>query len=556
MSHGGVDPSVFRSVPPEGERYINPDFAPGQQELNLLTNLVSQDKLIDAALYTGHPFGRENTEASRPTIEFPLYNIRTALNSPESEEQDLQSIYNELLSNFPENIQTRLAEEMAKPANERNPVYTNLDNYLTMTAGALGWLQSISEPFPAGSAAINNIENNMALSGQALTDLIDQNQTLVTVGQSFLRIAGPNHPSFDRVSEQVNALDNATDEFQQAYEAVENGNTSDEALAALNSSAERLNTLNTEFHRVNSGGDGQIIGSLMNAMALLSAATTLDPGMRSLLIGMAFVNIGLVSSDSASGLIGEQLQNFSQAISDFIIGSFMADIAVGGREITPLFTTTIVIAAIITGNIATGNIGSRNASVEAFSSIEGRYQDFPLWTLMLSTLVEQAVIAEILEDNESALPLGLASDFTVQELINDTVTLLAIMIHLASIGSTDEEAMHNLAETLSPTLLAEIATLASFLERAQSDPELFPNLDQDLVTHLAVNFTQMQIALGTQDFTAFFEGFDGILDAFDIDREALNEELEQMRESTEFILNAFTGGMDDSANTLTGMTSI
>lgn len=205
---GSADPNLSRSAQPPAERYVYQGEQGGNSQRAEL-NIGAQSS-IDQAISSGYalggkPYGRDETKASSPTLEFPVWTLRTKSMEEESVETDWQQQRNDLTASIPKQL-------LADPA---------FADFLTVVAKAMGWLDTVSQPYAPNSPALNNIANGNQMVQDSILATLVQTESVLHQGDTFLKNVGAGHPEFDTVTRlltDMKTVYNKTSSLTRRYE--------------------------------------------------------------------------------------------------------------------------------------------------------------------------------------------------------------------------------------------------------------------------------------------------------------------------------------------------
>ena len=409
MSISGTDPTLHRwggGEPLHLERFL--DALPGTLLSKAAAGVVPQDEVIDAALRTGHPYGREPTTPNRPTLGFPTWTMRSAGERQEVDNR-WQEAFQQLAEALPAEIQALLIREMNKPVDARIPAVAALNNMLILLSRFTVWAEEVATPYAAGSLQQMRSALNSELMSRALHALTTQMAAITEKGLALLAAIGANDPEHDKLLHHLQAIQGTITDM----EALAAGNSDPTALAAV------IAQLARHYHHTSGWGQMQMAGPLLIAMRALTSTATLPEGLQPFGVALHIANVGIDSE--RGGPFGTALYSIVQQLAE----PFESAIA------SPLITIWTLMSTVIGYTLF--DI-SGNSSADAFTA-----------EMLLVALFEQPWL-EALADVPSA-PLK-----SSLELL--TASLLIHMIH-----RKNSRVAEQLINAWRPQLIERLATL-------------------------------------------------------------------------------------------------
>lgn len=443
------------------------------------------------------------SSANHPKI--PLMNLRMLLTPEKAPDQSWIDVFTALLDQLPDDVRLRLIEEGQLPPEERDQAYVALDTVLGATARSLVWLQAAAE------APVDPTGNEL-LSTRALQGTIALGSELLNRIEDYLT-GRQNSPHFDRLVGMANQMEDALQDL-------------DDLAHPLGSNKQSLGLLTGDLQafQVQSRGDElQVLRSLADAMATISAGRAMHEGNPALLLGLQTAMTGIGSADSASGVFLPGLMDATGVLSDRLLAGFLPHSDAGSKMLLPLLVRGLMVAT-------TGL-----ASVEGSSDTMALGMQMGIGSGVLESICREVALACGASPNTA----GPAADFLA-------LTAVGMMIQMAGVKNSNAEALvENLAEHLGKWLTNVETFVSDMITRNGGDQSL---------NALSVFLRQQQIALSAGDFEAFVQGVEGFNAGQVPDS---NVELkEQMRELQEFIriIRRYSGHPgEDEGTPITGL---
>ena len=259
--------------------------------------------------------------------------MRVSTEEAETDDTGWKQHLEELIETLPAEIKEIFVAENKKPFLERSLSYIVLSNTLLAASKAMGWVDGASvAPTPGSTAATQN-DLNAILPYAALRGGIDQGMSILNDAQGYLDGLGANFIYCDKISHAMGELTNSMIELNQLRMEIEKEAIKEEVKTQIIRVAHDIGNINPLLSRDNPGNDFQILGSLSNALAVVSSAFALNSDSASLLIGLRTAATGLRTEDSGTGVLGS---TFSSII-DSVVKGLLGNLSYGtGAELAEL----------------------------------------------------------------------------------------------------------------------------------------------------------------------------------------------------------------------------
>lgn len=231
-------------------------------------------------------FYRYEAKASDPMLTTPNLQIRADIGK-ENEDTSWKKNYEDLVNSLPTALKDLLVAENNKPFGSRNSQLVVFNNVLMASAKFISWAQTASvPPAPNTPAAMKN-ELNASLPTIALQGAVTNLGGVLSGVQSQLSQIGGNLVGHDQVANLSNELNKLLPVFNTLTQKSAAGEDVTQSFISLADTTHRLVQQNT---MQGTNGQFQILGSILNTLNTLAAASALEHGSPTL----------LTSSDAAS----------------------------------------------------------------------------------------------------------------------------------------------------------------------------------------------------------------------------------------------------------------
>lgn len=254
--YGGVDRSYYwQNNPPANEREISSDFQGGVLPNKAYLNIVPEKDTLDAHILSGMPYGRNSSEASKPTLEFPIYLLRES----KIRERSFEKEYEEVVKNLKRYLSKELKEKFK--AKNQNVLILGVKKALYYLSHAIVWLSesSLKKRRRLYPPFMKTMEENIFFEGKKL----------LTEGRSFLR-------DFNTDPIEKNLLQYHLKELDYILSQLSKFKNAKFVDAHLNSFAK-------EYELQNHSSQLQAIGQMIKDLQFLKALKELDPSLHGLL---------------------------------------------------------------------------------------------------------------------------------------------------------------------------------------------------------------------------------------------------------------------------------
>lgn len=488
-------------------------------DVNKALVAIVKDSIDHVFTQMGSHVERERTEPGRPTLH-PLLHLRSASGEVAEEDQSWLPRYEELRKLLPPELEAQLAEELALPSEDRNPLFVALDNLLKALAKASAWLEVAIVPVDVASIAAARTRLNLALPFMMLVTSMTMGETILTEARNYLITVGPNHPDFDRLNSVLTQLDEALAELRSVYGEMEEGNLDIIKSKEFAAFAEALEELNVFYHSRELSQDLQILSPLLITLTAITSAFTLGVGSPSLFLGLMIAGIGLNSSESEAGVVGESLEKIVNTLIDALI----PDGGIGDRTFLTMLTTISLISLIAFGQVI-GDVG-----IGSYSNVEGDDGERFSLDLLLHMGVNLSLIHDLFAHITTASGLT-GENHTIG---TESLAVTAMLLTILGAAETNNHTAEELLISLRPQLMSSLETLEGLAGENQE---------------LALFLQQAGMALEEENITGFVETLNSALALIGISGDQLTEDLQEVHNFASLMYGALTTGTEDPTNT-------
>lgn len=403
------------------------------------------------------------SDASKPTIP-PLRHLPLAAKNWNEQGKEWPEEFANLLAFIPEDILMRYIAESKLPAEERSPEYGNLDTFIGMIANFMVWLKSIS-PAKESSESEEIRQNNLLLD-QMNDQMKKASKWIIYASADMINAIGRN----DRNFEMLNLLNN---QLNAAVRDIEN-----QDQAALSPLAGDLREWSAQLKNSDFGDNLQILKTLTNTMAIITAASAFGSGSSTLLLGLGFASIGIDNSESRLGLLPKSFALFRDNVTDSVLNPLTPSADNGSRLLTPLLVSALLVSTLTATSFAQSELNNPMLLNMALS--------FGVNSNLLTTIFSG--VANTMGANEQTAPV-----------VRDLLTLATVLFSIKTVATTDESQAISLIETLKSPMLQWLENLKSIASRTDQD------LHNPTMKALNLFVQQGHLSLENSDYETFFE---------------------------------------------------
>lgn len=324
--YGGADRSFFwQNIPPISEREINTDFQGGVLPNKAYLNIVPEKDTLDAHVLSGMPYGRNSTEANKPTLEFPMYSLREAKLREKTFEKEYEETKKNLLKYLPEDLKQRLKSLNA--SSHKDPLILGLEKALFYLSQMIFWLSTISLK--------KHHRPYISIVDIALQNMLQQGKRMIKAGFTYLETVGQNNPQHDRLFHFLKQL---------AYTL---SNLSEKKSSQ--SITSYFNSFSYEYELKNDLIDLQIIGAMIKNIDLINKSQKVDFYQQRLLYGFILSSCG---HNSSTSLLDEQSKLFCENLVEITECSLLKELTEGEKELLRSFyKITLIFSTTFSSNI-------------------------------------------------------------------------------------------------------------------------------------------------------------------------------------------------------------
>lgn len=281
---GSADPNLSRSAQPPAERYIYPNEQGGgaqRAELNIGTQSSIDQAISSGFALGGKQYGREETKPSSPALEFPVWALRT---SATLEEESIDTNWQQQRSDLAKDLPKQLLSDPA------------FADFLTVIAKAMGWLETVSQPYAPDSPAFRNIATGNQKAQDTILATLVQAETVIHQGGLFLKSVGAANPEFDTLSRLLTDAKTAFNKLSSLTRRYEDSSLGDNDKSLLRALFQQLQMILAAMGSTSETTVLKILHPTLNTM-ILSIQLLLRPQGEQL----AEINSALIKAGSNEG---------------------------------------------------------------------------------------------------------------------------------------------------------------------------------------------------------------------------------------------------------------
>lgn len=461
----------------------------------------------------GGQLWKYQSDASRPTL-MSLGTVRTSLAKEEAVDESWKPFFDELVGKLPPDVKEEFTKDLDRDFEDRSQNFTQLENALTATAKSLAWLARAQKPLDPHSPAMDRLHQNQALPGRALRGTLSHSGAILEGAAAFLNRMGSNYSQHDVLRHFATQSAEMQENLNSLLEVLKDPGApppTGEELMALSEQAEGL--LN-DFQRIDRGKDLQILSPMMEAMAAVASALSLTPASPTLFLGLKLATLGLYSSDSQSGLLGNELAALIKALQSGQGAALLQK--VGPAKLQMLLMSllgTISGANTLAALLAEFGIGRFPARNEG-DQIAGRR--FGL-QLMLSLLASSGVMKQIY----AIITEVCGGDAKAQEILSTNMELVSLLLMSLTATKGGPESSIRLLESLKPHLEKKLEISKAFIE---------PLLEMGQAKGVDIAITEASLALERGEMKGLLGAMRAALELINSSPELLKEDLDAFKE--------------------------
>lgn len=559
----GVDRSYFYGggLPPPLEREINVQFEPGALINLAAAGIAKADETIDAQILAGMSYGRNATQASKPTLEFPIENLRMLRETPERTDTAYREQFEKLLNLLPEDLRTRLYKEMQALPGERDPVFASLSKTLAFAALALAWSAKMPEAYDPNSAIARFSLQNLALADEALLNLIAQGNLLLARALAYLKKAGPNHPEYEDILRLLKEASHALKmlkrftgkdrrgqrQKQQQEEQTQEPKRKSRVEAMEASLVEIIERDSLHARHRRKGSSLLILDQALKAMELVGKMQTLKGGLPSLLFGCTLAAIGIDSGTSQAGLIGPSINRFLQGWAAQLGAAYLTESSPGGKLLFPALMSSLLAGTMAAAVYALQGDLHKHDAFTVFEE-EGLIPEekeqllanlYMLWNFIAIALKMEIAgffIADPLKESPKK-----------NLLLKEGIELIAIALIAKIASQSSEEAALTLIGGLSGQLISRLNHIETSLNTLDEDNEGGEGVQakEGKIKQITLQLAHCRLQLEHGEPARWDEAFNGLIALFDVSIDAFDLEMEELHLFLKKMIQILTVNLKD-----------
>lgn len=500
-----------------------------KKELNLVPGL-NPDPLLNQTL-TKPSQDPYSSSSSQPRLPSPLTKMRLSSSDLSNQNQNWQSLYDQLEDTLPAEIKKALLNERSKPFQDRLPSLVILNNLLVAISKALLQLENGANTSPENLGSDLPFQER-TLTYQAMLPLAEQgaveNFSLMT-NQTMNYLQGHlnENPYADQLISVLHYINDSLTALSHSQTPEEIQKGANDHQAWLSYFAE---SIQNQLSQANQDTPGyHIVETSLSTLNLVSTAASLATmgAAPSLYLGSAMSLIGLKDGDLPT--IGPHLSQTSRALAE-AAASFLSDGAQKTAYRNGFDTFFTAILALGSGLI-------HHIAHEGLKPLPSEDLDE---SIRFSSQLTQSFLAhtELIKKTFESLAHAFNPDGVNQSLIGHLFSLTGTIL-MAKIADTDQKNYDAHLEAVKAPLQKDLAALHEALNTQTSS------------TGRSLNaFVQQgRAALDHEDFEGFNQAFENALNILGIDKNQLQNDVNHLSNATQNALQR--AKMEDSTQMIT-----
>ncbi|MEC7839977.1 MAG: hypothetical protein VX777_08065 [Chlamydiota bacterium] len=574
--YGGADRFYHwgGGVPPYSEKQINVLFEGGALINKTAANIVPEKDTIDAQAMLGMPYGRNATEPSKPTLQFPFMSFRMLKKGDTKDNKQFEQAYQNLLNDLPKDLREKLKSQIDLPIASRDPVYSGLDKTLSLTAITMGWLEKIAKPLNEDSEEYRHAQSNLELTEKAIHNLILQGERVIRDGLLYLQKMGRNHPQYDsllqflkdiartikllkKIIGQTNYKEKDSEENSEDDEDNENEKKAQKpSKTYLKNASAFIDSVNEEYHHKSDQEQLQMIGAILQSISVLNSTQSLNAGLKSILYGMVTLHIGISTQESEAGIIGAETKKYIDTYSKILTEAFLRDLSPGERLLIPMLITS---TTLITITAALYLIESdTHVIIESSDIFEDEIEQLSEKDRILTNIYALENIMNMLLTLDYFSSL-IPENNLVEKNVNTVATgiellISSLIIKVVSVRYPDTSPL--LIDGLSDRLIERYSILEEAYSSIKSVNLSEFGIDSRQIEIATLHLANCRRSLENKNNKQYIHALDEFIASFSINSTAYEDELSLFYSLAKSMKSSLEVDLKDYTNALTGISQI
>lgn len=479
------------------------------------------------------PYKNYQATPDRPLLDLSLINQRVLLKPGGDQAAPLPDNYQKIISFLPDELRTAFENP---PLTE--PLLIAMDKTFSGASTALGIFDGIGQAPPVDSPieedgiAFNQLPNTLS---KTLTTLGNQ---WLPAFNSALETIGRNDPNYDSLSNLLNQTSESFGNFQNLLTALQQDPPPKNLNDIKAKVSDDVNRLNDLYNSKENGSDLQLLGSLLNALTLLSSALTTDKGNPSVMLAASLGNMGIESSKNPSGVLGPGLASINQTLANGLSDLYLPNATPGDKQmLNNLLNLGSVYGLGIGSTLANANYGEAALDYPRLNAF-----GYEVGMTFLS--------------NTSALPkvfglIGSAAGISEANLPAASKALsAAFLIQLVYTGAKgNASSFESLTKIVGGPLSQSLADIENDLNSGIGNG----TVSGEKVNAINVGVTHARLALAQEDYEGFLSALQNLFEEMGTHSDQVNKDMKSISANGEVIQNAFNGATREGSEAITGI---
>lgn len=478
-----------------------------------------------------------NTDSSRPTL-MPMGTSRTMAGEEPKTDESWKGSYEQLLDKLPPGMKARLLREQGKAAEARSQDYTTLDKQLTQVAKGLTWMEKAGRPLDAQTPEGERTLHNQSLPGRALKGMVEQSQAELAGAENFLNDVGPNDPYHDKLRYFTNKSSDLQSRMNTLLETLKDPKAEIPSQKQMDGLCKDIGKLLQEFNAVSQGNNLQMMGPMLEAMEAVAQAMSMTPTTPSLFLGLKTALKGIFKSDSAAGLIGENLEALLNALQSGLAATLMKKLGAAKLKMLMMMFMSALGGAVLFSD----EESPKHYNDEDGEERERQKFDF---LLMMEWLESSEAIQQLFTIIAKACGLNDSEQNSTAKLLELPMLLWMVL----AAGKAKEEKTAPLLNEMMIPLEKKLLEVERIINTAQPVDEASSANRKNL----SIFLQQALMASQNYESEGLFQVLEAYIEQFTGSNEGFAKDLKEIKDVLKLFKHALGSGLDNETKATTAM---
>lgn len=472
-----------------------------------------------------------SSDSSRPTL-MPMGTSRTMAGEEPKPDESWKDNYDQLVNKLPPGMKARLQRELGKTSEFRNPDYTTLDNQLTTLAKGIAWMAKAEQPVDPQTPEGERTLHNQSLPGKALRGIVEHSQSELQGAESFLNDVGPNDPNHDKLRYFTNKSNDLQFRMNEFLEILKDPNAALPTQKQMDGLCQDIGKLLMEFNAISQGNNLQMMGPMLEALEAVAQALSMSPTSPSLFLGLKTALMGIFKSDSAAGLIGENLEALLNALQSGMAATLMRKLGAAKLKMLMMMLMSALGGLGSLASLLTDEEARKKSNDEDGEEKEKEKFNFLLlmeWlesTQAIKSLIK--MVAKACGQNEPD-----------QDLTADLVELPMVLLMVVIAGKGKEEKTAPLLDEMLVKLQNKLLAVETIIN---ASAPLDENSSADR-KNLNILLQQGLMAIANYESEGLFQVLEGALQQLNGSMDGLKKDINEIKEVAKLFKHVLGSGL-------------